>query len=104
MEKKYMTTNSLYNPNDHYRKLISQKLEAIPFAKQSRRRSLPSQHLQYKRPKHQTFKDHFRRSSLLLHFLIFECGSVTLFILALILFGVIAYTMVFHSSSLFIHR
>ena len=97
-------TNALYNPNDHYRKLISRKLESIPLTKQLRRWSLPSQHLQHKLPKYQMFKDHFRRSSLLLHFLIFECGSVMLFILALIIFGFIAYNMVFHSSSLFIQR
>jgi len=97
-------TNTLYDPNDHYRKLISRKLESILVTKQSRRWSLPSQHLQHKLPKYQMFKDHFRRSSLLLHFLIFECGSVILFILALIMFGCIAYTIVFHGSSLFMQR
>jgi len=97
-------TNTLYNPNDHYRKLISHKLEAIPSTKQSRRWLQPLQHLQYKLPKHQMFKDHFRRSSLLSHFLIFECGSVLLFILALIMFGRIAYTIVFHSPPLFMQR
>jgi len=96
--------NTVYDPNDHYRKLISHKLESIPLTKQLRRWSLPSQHLRYKLPKHQMFKDHFQRPSLLLHFLIFECGSVTLFILALIMFGCIAYSIVFHGSSLFMQR
>jgi len=97
--------NTIHDPNDHYRKLISRKLDPILFTKQSRRWRLPSQHLQYKKlPKHQMFKGHFQRSSLLLQFLIFECGSVTLFILALMMFGCIAYSMVFHSSSLFIQK
>jgi hypothetical protein len=96
--------NTVYDPNDHYRKLISRKLESIPFTKQSRRWQLPSQHLQHNLPKHQMFKGHFQRSSLLLHFLIFECGSVTLFILAVIMFGYIAYSMVFHSSFLFMQK